>query len=210
MRLTRKTQNAHMGDDALRVAREKAAGLDPAAAASRIGAEWDEGGKRFVLPFLGRETSISHPSYEVTTSANPAPPHIAALLVYHLAISDGSVPKGPWISFADLPDASFYVTAFRGYTGTKIARQFAPRATKLGKAAESVGGESLPDLADRAWLIHALPRVPVALLWWDADDEFDARAELLFDVTASRHLTTDGCAVLGSWLTSMLVRHGQT
>jgi hypothetical protein len=61
-------------------------------------------------------------------------------------------------------------------------------------------------MADRAWRIPALPRVPVALLWWDGDDEFDPRADLLFDATASHHLTTDGCAVLGSWITGTISR----
>lgn len=195
-----------MGDDALRVARGKAAGLEPAAAASRTGAEWDEEKLTFRLPFLGSVASLTYPAYEVSLDENPAPPHVAALLVYYLALSDGSVATGTWISFANLPDASFYFTAFRGYTGAQVARHFAPHAATLGGAVERVGGESLQGLADRAWRIPALPRVPVALLWWNADDEFDARAELLFDSTASHHLTTDGCAVLGSWLTSLLIR----
>jgi hypothetical protein len=37
----------------------------------------------------------------------------------------------------------------------------------------------------------ALPKVPVTLLLWTADDEFPARADLLFDATAPRHLPTD-------------------
>ncbi|MDH4140767.1 MAG: DUF3786 domain-containing protein, partial [Coriobacteriia bacterium] len=155
--------------------------------------------------FLGSAVSVSYPALEVSVGKHPAPPHVAALLVYHLALSDGSIPSGTWVSFANLPDASFYVTAFRGYTGALISRHFGPRAANLGEAVERVGGEPLPKLADRAWRIPALPRVPVALLWWNADEEFDARAELLFDSTAAHHLTTDGCAVLGSWLTSLLI-----
>jgi hypothetical protein len=193
-----------MGDDALRVARKQAASIDPVGAAARVGADWHAGRGTFSLPFLGSAASITYPGFEVGIGGRAAPPHIAALLVYHLAISDGSVPSGEWISFAELPEASFYVTAFRGYTGARIAREFGPGAAGLMDAVDRVGGAGLPELADRAWLIPALPRVPVALLWWDADDEFEARAELLFDSSAAGHLTTDGCAVLGSWLTSAL------
>lgn len=195
-----------MGDDALRVAREEAASIDPAAAAARVGAMWDPGRGELLLPFLGSRATVTYPGFEATIGGRASPPHIAALLVYHLAISDGSMPSGEWISFAELPEASFYVTAFRGYTGARIARDFAPLAAGLGDAADRVGGAALPGLGDRAWLMPALPRVPIALLWWDADDEFDARAELLFDSSAASHLTTDGCAVLGSWLTSALCR----
>ena len=195
-----------MGDDALRVAREQAASIDPAEAAARVGADWDARRGEFSLRFLGSAASLTHPGFEVGIGGHAPPPHIAALLVYHLAISDGSMPSGEWISFAELPEASFYVTAFRGYTGARIAREFAPVGTRLESVVDGVGGTDLPGLADRAWLIPALPRVPIALLWWDADDEFDARAELLFDSSAAAHLTTDGCAVLGSWLTSTLCR----
>lgn len=195
-----------MGDDALRAARGKAAGLEPAAAASRAGAEWDAEKLEFRLEFFGSPASMTYPAYVVSLGQDSAPPHIAALLVYYLALSDGSVPTGRWVSFANLPDASFYVTAFRGYTGAHIARHFASQAEKLSDAVRQVGGEDLPGFADRAWRIPALPRVPVALLWWNADDEFEARAELLFDATASHHLNTEACAILGSWLTSLLVR----
>ncbi len=199
-----------MGDEALRVAREKAAGLEPVAAASRIGAQWDEEHHEFRLSFLGSEATLTYPAYEVAIGGRPAPPHIAALLVYHLALSVGTLPSGTWISFANLPDASFYVTAFRCYTGAQIARHFAHNAARLDTAARRLGGEGLQELSDRAWRIPALPRIPVTLLWWDADDEFCARAELLFDSTAPDHLPTDGCAVLGSWLTSLLLRSSGT
>jgi hypothetical protein len=194
-----------MADDALRVARQAAAGLDPIAAATRVGAAWDEARREFALPFFGSPTTVMYPEYEVTVGGRPVPPHIAALVVYHLAQSDGTPPAGTWISFADLPDGSFYVTAFRGYTGAAIARRFAAAPDAVARAVARVKGTVLVGLADRAWRVPALPRLPIALLWWDADDEFEARAELLFDASAAHHINTEGCAILGSWLTSLLV-----
>lgn len=196
-----------MSDDALRAARRAAAGLDPATAAVRTDAEWDETRCEFRLPFFGSVASVTYPAFEVMVDEHPVPPHIAALIVYHLAQSDGSLSAGPWVSFAELPDASFYATAFRGYASAQIARHFATTEPEaLAEAVQHVGGVPLIGLADRAWRIPALPRVPIALLWWDSDDEFEARAELLFDASASHHLTAEGCAILGSWLTSLLTR----
>ncbi len=197
-----------MGDNALRAAREMATGLDPHTIATHTGAKWDEDTGEFALSFLGSPVSITYPAYEVSIADRPSPPHIAALLVYYLALSDGTQPSDTLISFAGLPEASFYVTAFHGYTGARIARHFALDAAALPGAVERLGGASISGLGDQAWTIPALPKVPITLLWWNADDEFEARAELLFDETASHHLTTDGCAVLGSWLTSLLVGNG--
>jgi hypothetical protein len=199
-----------VGDDALRVARELAASLDPTTAAERCGAlfESDSQGQRFCLSFLGADVEIGYPQLDFGPSAQ-LPPHVQALLVYYLATCDGSRPTGEWHAFADLPDGRFYSRAFQGYTGDALSRRVGERSTGLSLAVEALGGRGLSPAelatnADCAWVIPALPRVPVAVVWWDADDEFPSRAELLFDATAPNHLPTDGCAVLGSWLTGRL------
>ena len=195
-----------MRAEALDVAREMAAARDPFEMASSSGATFqgaaDEG--TFGLVFLGSEVHITWPGLELKAGSPSLPDHVLALLVYYLALSDGIGPEGRMVSFADLPDGRFYAQAFRGYTGAVLAREFAEEPEALERAAVSIGASALTGLADRAWRIGALPRVPLTLLWWDADDEFEARAEIMFDETAPHYLMTEGYAVLGSWLTSML------
>jgi hypothetical protein len=200
-----------MGEDALRVARERTAGIDPGEAAARAGATFveaaDGASGRFELPFLAGKAIVTWPGLEPSLEAGPPlPPHIAALLVHYIGRATDVSPSGRWIAFAELPDGSVYAQAFHGYTADALVRHLAENPDALSRAAELLGGEPLPGMADRAWWFAALPKVPVALLWWDADDEFPARADLLFDSTASSHLPTDGCAVLGSWLTQALIR----
>lgn len=198
-----------MGTEALRVARELAARQDPRQMAAASGAAWiasDDATGRFEFDFLGRRAVVSWPELEPTLiDSPPLPPHVAALLVYYIGGAADVGPAGRWISFAQLPDGTLYSQAFQGYTGNALVRHFAGKTEALAPAATALGGAELPGMADRAWRFEALPKVAVALLWWDADDEFEARAELLFDASASRHLPTDGCAVLGSWLTRGLV-----
>ncbi len=200
-----------MGEDALDAARRRATGLVPAraAAACGVGYEGDDSRGVFAIPFLGTRVDIAYPEMD-TASPGVLPPHIVALLVYHLAVSDGSLPTGRWISFAELPGGGFYVAAFRGYTANAIVRRFDGKADSLEAALAAIGAQRLPGLADVAWCIPALPRLPLALLWWEGDDEFESRAELLFDETASRHLPTDGCAIVGSWLAATLARLAAT
>lgn len=199
-----------VSENALNAARELAAGMDPTTAASHSGAryEGDASHGRFMLRFLGDEVAISFPEFDFDAGCS-LPPHVRALLVHYLARSAGAEPVGPWQAFADLPDGRFYARAFQGYTGDALARRLADR-TGLDARVAVLGGrtmarEELATNADGAWFVPGLPRVPVAVVWWDADDEFPARAELLFDASASSHLPTDGCAVLGSWLTTRLV-----
>ena len=197
-----------MSEDALRIAQEKAKGRDPfeIADSACIVYKGTSSEGVFEVPFLGTEVHISFPEFEVIPEGSQMPPHIAALLVYHLGMSDGTPAEGRWLSFAELPDGEFYVQAFRGYTAQVIVRRFADDVDGLEAAAFSLGAHEIPDMADRAWRVPLLPRIPVALLWWNGDDEFGPRADILFDSSASRHLPIDGCAILGSWLTAALGR----
>jgi hypothetical protein len=180
---------------------------DPHEMAAAAGAAVEDaaGFVTLTVAFLDGSIGLTWPDLELAAKAPALPDHVLALVLYYLARSDGTLPVGRLTSFAELPDGRFYVQAFRGYTGAVLARGFAEKPEALERAAESLGGRPTTGLADRAWQFEALPRVPLTLLWWDGDDEFDARAEIMFDCTASHHLTTDGCAVLGSWLTSTLL-----
>jgi hypothetical protein len=175
--------------------------------ARATGAAFSGGGTSgtLTIAFFGRAVPLAWPELEPVDEP-PLPDHVLALLVYHLARSDGTAPAGTPVSFADLPDGRFYVQAFRGYTAHVIARRFGPSPGDLSDALATVGARPAPGLGDRAWIVPALPRVPLTLVWWDADEEFGARAEILFDAAAPHHLTIDGCAVLGSWLTTLLTR----
>lgn len=195
-----------MAEGALIAARALAEGIDPAEAAARVGAGFDAAARVATLAFLGDEVSVAWPAIEVSAERMVLPPHVQALIVYHLAMSDGTRPTGELLSFADLPSGREYVSAFRGYTGAALVRAFGDDADVLGAALGALGGEPVAGVADAAWFVPALPRVPITVALWAGDDEFEPRIELLFDATASHHLPTDGCAVLGSWLTAMASR----
>ena len=198
-----------VSEDALGAARERASGIDPLVAAAKCGVpfEGDATAGAFVIPFFSTDVRLEYPALDVAPGT-PLPPHIVALLVYHVGICDGSMPTGDWVPFADLPNGAFYSAAFRGYSGNLLARRFAGKRDLLEAALASVGAQPVDGAsADGAWTILALPRMPLKLLWWDEDDEFEAGADIHFDRSATQHLTLDGCAILGSWLTWLLSTH---
>jgi len=55
-------------------------------------------------------------------------------------------------------------------------------------------------MGDASYTFRALPQLPVAVVWWAGDDEFPAKASVLFDETSSHYLPTDGLAILGRML----------
>ncbi len=71
-----------------------------------------------------------------------------------------------------------------------LAKQYrTDREGFLRKAAE-FGGREVP-YGDAAAEFLAFPRIPVTVILWLADDEWDARADILFDASALAHLPLD-------------------
>lgn len=189
--------------EALEVARSLALEADVGAAASRCGFEVCAGPPaRVAARFLDQGVRLDCDSLEVVEGDIPA--HLLAILLYHLATSDGSEPTGRWVAFTDLPDGAFYVSAWRGYTTTLIERA-RPDAASVRRALSKLPCRAAELPGDVSCVFDVFPKFPVAFVFWEADDEFAARADFLFDETAGRHLPTDCIAICCSWLTRLVL-----
>jgi hypothetical protein len=158
------------------------------------------------LPFWDDEWLISFPDGVVHgLTGQQCTPDKEVVILYYLTHGDGTNPAQRWISFHDLPNGMFYNQAFQGYSGNRLARSFVNNVEAFVRAAESLGGERIEG-GDAAYAFWPLPRIGLAAQYWGGDEEFAARASILFDAAASHYLTTDGLAVLGSQLVSKLIK----
>ncbi len=160
------------------------------------------------LIYWGRAIQISWPELEVrwTDDGKVLSTFDTAMILYYLDATDGTSLADRWISFRELPDGAFYHQAFQGYSGDLLANRFGENPDELGQAASAVGGVRLPDLAPTAYAFQPLPRLRLAAALWPGDEDFHARASILFDAACSHAMTTDGLALLGSGLARRLIR----
>lgn len=187
---------------------------DPAQLAANTGATLSQlpgDQSEFHLPLWGQPMRLTFPALTAHAGQNQAalPSFQLAMLLYYFATAqrapDGSALENQWISFADLPDGRFYNQAFQGYTGQELARGFENDLPAFEQAATQLNGVRQP-IGDAAFSFSALPRVPILAVYWLGDEDFPASGQLLFDASASRYLPTDACAILGSMLTSRLLK----
>lgn len=188
-------------------------GLDPRVIAARTGAEYRlqaDGNGELRLPLWGRPIKVSCPDFQAgeLQSERTLSPGMQLLLLYYFSLSDGTPQSGGWISFSELPDGRFYNQAFQGYTGKVLARQFKNDVAAFREAAKKAGGqplESCHGLGDAAFKFEVLPLVSLGVAYWCGDEDFPASCQVLFDAAAGHHLSTDGCAILGSMLTHRIL-----
>jgi hypothetical protein len=101
------------------------------------------------------------------------------------------MPDGTWISFQSLPNSVSKAKTLARLE-KEMAAHFAGKAAQLRRqaAALSAAPAQAAENADFQGIFRPLPRVPVLLLFWDADPEedFQALAHFLFDAAVGDFL----------------------
>ncbi|MGD1994932.1 MAG: DUF3786 domain-containing protein [Anaerolineae bacterium] len=180
--------------------------LKPGKLTLRSGCEQDEDGN-FRLVFFWQEYVISSDDFNVRQAGTGQQPasFTQSLILTYLATADGTTPSSRWVGFRDLPDGMFYVQAFQGYAGGRLIRELRGDIRAFRRAAERLDGERLT-IGDAGYAFTVLPRLHLAVVYWQGDEEFPSQARVLFEDTAAHYMPTDGLAILGSQLVGRILR----
>jgi len=195
-------------DRKLRETREALQERDPAEMARRSGATCEvvAGEIRLEIRFWDRAYLITWPDLTVREKeGGPCTELIQASLLDYLLLADGAPLENAWVSLRNLPRGSFYEQAYQSYSGNLLARSFRGDLEGFRATARRLGGEPL-DMGDAAYRFWALPRIPLAVLFWSGGEEFPDSAQVLFDKSASHYHHLEMLAHLGAMLCERLVR----
>jgi hypothetical protein len=170
---------------------------DPGLQAEKAGVAWiagsgEEGGHAEV-PFLATPYLIRGPAGEVSYKEDPAkePDLWEKILVLHyFSTSDGSAMAGEHISFKEVWEAMLYLPNFEKRAVAPLLGRFGANPGQILESAQKLGGRK-EEIGDFAVTIPAFPRVPITLVFWKQDEEFEARLSILFDRTVVRYLPTE-------------------
>ena len=193
----------------LEVLQEKVAPLDFAALAEGLGATYGEEAVRpyLSLNYFGHRLRVfkDEVGYPEGVAANPWD---AILLYNYLAFRGKSPPTGKWITYQSLPNSVSKTKTLKRLEA-ELAAHFAGKQAKLEGAAVRLGAEGVKvaEDADLQLVLRPLPKVPVLLLFWEADPEedFPAQVHLLFDGNVSAFLDLESLLFLVEQLTDRLM-----
>jgi hypothetical protein len=157
--------------------------------------------------YWGQMVEISLPELKACkqTDGTECSVYDTGVLLYYLHQADGTPMAERWIGYRELPGGSFYSQAFQGYSGDRLARTFGTTTAMYIDAAEKLEGMPLNGLPGIAFSFLPLPRIRLAAILYPGDEEFAARASVLFDASAGHYMTTDGLALLGAGLVGRLI-----
>lgn len=154
---------------------------------------FDPADNSYALNIWGEEYVIDCTSRTVVRvgSAHPLPhDYFYLFVIYYLLTNQEITVTGEWISEKDLPGGT---TFFRGphLISTKlISDRFASDIEGFKKCCRDLGGVPLK-LADAAFRFTITPDIPVAVLFWQGDEDFPAEAGILYDRSMKTFLPLD-------------------
>ncbi|MBM3157884.1 MAG: DUF3786 domain-containing protein [Chloroflexi bacterium] len=191
-------------DEALQQAIEGLKGITPYAVASKSGTEFD--GKRFRVPFFNRVFLVHYP--EVKTSEEgktaPVPQYIEIILLHYLLQSRGVAVADEWIAYRQLPGASLFQTRFTQMAIKPLLSAFENNLEGFKRAGAAIGGTPITRTGDAAFKFMALPRIPMACIYYQGEEGIPSSVNILFDAAAPEHLPTEDLSLLGVYLVNAM------
>ena len=162
-----------------------------------------EGSVTLSLEFLNKQLDIEWPSmrFSAAKDKKEIPIQQQVLILHYLQGCQGSKVEGQWVAYQEIPDGRFYLDAFVQRAKQPLLKAFGSTPDLLPDLAKQLYDAQPFDHGDVSVVVRALPKIPVALLIWRADDEFPPEASILFDRSIQEILSAEDIA----WLAGMVV-----
>ena len=155
------------------------------------------------IPFFGQPYEVFPSGITDPSGKVPAYDICVVLSKYLLLCPDTPPPqKGQWVSYRDFKDSGPLTNYFNNDVERSIAAYFKGKLDGLKKAGKTIY-EFQPDIDvdyDLVMQFEALPRIPVIMLFNDADEEFSEKCSILFEQRAEKYLDAECIAMIGRQL----------
>jgi hypothetical protein len=167
----------------------------------------EEGRPYLQFSFFGQELLVFPDEVRYPPGAEENP--WDAILLYNYIASCGkALPTGTWITYQSLPNSVSKAKTLARLE-KELAAHFAGNPGQLRRRAAALSAEpaQAAENADFQGVFWPLPRVPVLLLFWDAEPEegFQALAHVLFDSTVGEFLDLESLLFLVEQLLDRLM-----
>ncbi len=195
------------GTEYLEELKSRVAGIDLAAAAARIGAGFDGG--KLTLKVLGKDFGVDtrgrlHADIHVN-------PWVAVPFLNYILEGRGLAPTGRWVSFRELKEGRERYLLFHKRSETAMRRLADAYTPLFDDMVHLFGGRQVERqfAADISVVLHPLPKVPIMVCYWAAEDGMDSSLNLFFDETADANLDIGSLFSLGVGLAQMFAKIAQ-
>jgi hypothetical protein len=168
----------------------------------------DEG--RFLVRFLNAEYIVDLGSKEIVrkeaSEGKVVAGYLEQLCVLAYLINAKDVAAANKLVKAEtFPGGQFFFRGLHKLPTEKLAEVFGEQPERLYEAGEQFRARKR-EFGDASIEFEILPRVPVTIVVWVRDEEFGARASILFDQTAAEQMPLDALGVAADLAVKGLIK----
>ena len=172
--------------------------LDATEVARRAACEYDPDRGHYVINLLDKTYEVYPATEEIRLGGTETgePNFMAQLCILSYLINAKELAlAGKLIQGRGLPGGDFFFRGVHSLPTAELEETFGDCPEKFREAAVSLGG-TMGKYGDASAVFTPLPRVPITMIVWGKDEEFEARASILFDETVGKHLPLDALLAL--------------
>jgi len=176
---------------------------DPEELAERAGVLYGEG--EFQLQVMRWNIRVSYPELEFKAPKFLDTYVIKVLTLIYIANAVAQPLANQWVPYRELKDGLFYTKTFSETVEDRLCRRFCTDIEGLRSACEALGGREV-DQGDLGMVLKTFPRLPLLIIIWQGDEEFESNARVLFDASATAYFNAFELRMLCGEIASRLIR----
>jgi len=185
---------------------------DGSKTAQNAGCQYVSDAERYVIDFLNTGYVVNLRDREIypvrTESPLAAAGFLEQLCILAYLLNAKDIPlAGKLVRAESFPGGQFFFRGVHGLPTEQLEEAFGRRPERLHEVSQQFDAQP-QQYGDASVELRIFPRVPITIVIWAADEEFGARASILFDQTAADQLPLDALLTAVSLAVDALVGHG--
>jgi hypothetical protein len=175
--------------------------------ADRLGLEYVDGGVQ--VCFLKREYGITVDGVE-PLDGQPVNVNNRSVLLYYLLSKGQGDPENSYIPFESMPRMIGGIHGQSRLMSAPLERYFDNDYLKFSEAATKLGGiREESQVSKHLWRFDVLPKIPLKIVFYEADDEFPVNIQIMLDKTALQFLEFECLAFMVGCFVRALIKTAQ-
>jgi len=174
---------------------EQLENLDGAETAKRAKCEYLSDKQHYIIKLLNAEYTVHLIDKKIYSNNEDSPAKPAAFLeelciLAYLINAKEIPPANKLVRAESLPGGQFFFRGIHKLPSEKLEKAFGTNLQALLESSEQFNAQKC-EYGDVSISLFILPRLPLTIVIWRGDEEFEARASILFDQTAGAQMPLD-------------------
>lgn len=166
---------------------------DPREITGRTLVEYDLEESVYVVPFLNTAVLCYPETEEIEVLGRlgdfSKDFQLTLVILHYLLYARDKPLANKWVGEKDLPGGGLFFTAAHTLPMEPLTSAFDARPGLLDASARSIGGEMV-NMGGVSYRFRILPRIPILIILWMRDEEFEPSSHVLFDETIIAHFSS--------------------